>query len=59
MNIGERIERYLIKLFNLRLNNWMSAPAAGKTTPTRATPVHPQIDRIGVTKDEPIAPVAK
>lgn len=52
VNIVKLIERYLLNLLALRLNNWMSAPAAGKTTPIRATLVHPQIDRIGITKDE-------
>ena len=56
MNSAELIERYLLKLLDLWLSNWMTAPAAGKTVPARATLVHPQIVRIGVTKDEPIAP---
>lgn len=48
MNIGELMDRHLTEFLNLWLSNWMSAPAAGKTTPTWATLVHPQIDRIGV-----------
>lgn len=42
MNIGELMVRYLTKHLNLRLSNWTSAPAKYKTTPTRATLVHPQ-----------------
>ena len=56
MNSAELIERYLLKLLDLWLSNWMSVSAAGKTVSTRATLAHPQIVRIGVTKDEPIAP---
>lgn len=51
MNLVELIDRYLTELLNLRLRNWMSAPTAGKTTPTRVTLVHHQNDRINVTKD--------
>lgn len=58
MNIGELMDRYLTKFLNLRLSNRMSAPAVGKTTPMRATLVHPQFFRIGFTKDAPMAPAA-
>lgn len=58
MNIVGLMECYLVELFILQLSNWMSAPAAAKTTQTTATLVHHQINRIGITKDEPMAPAA-
>lgn len=58
MNIGELMVRYLTKHLNLRLSNWMSAPAADKNNSYESHSGPSPIFRIGFTKDEPMAPAA-